>query len=85
MRLSIFAYHVSCIMNDVGEFELHPCNDVAVKVKIEKGVDGIGNDWEDVYINGKSAGNRHGGVKEFTALVNAAKPRHRIDHRADQG
>lgn len=75
MRLSTFAYHVSCIMNSAPEeFELHPCNGVAVKVRIEKNTELQPEIWDTVYINGKSAGNRHGGVKEFTAIVNAAKP-----------
>ena len=75
MRLSIFAYHVSSIMTLEGEFELHPCNGVAVKVKIERALNAeFPGTWDTVYINGKSAGNRHGGVQAFTELVNAAKP-----------
>ncbi len=74
MRLSIFAYHVSSIMNDTGEFGLHPCHGVDVNVRIEKGVDGIGNEWDSVYIDGKCAGNRHGGVQRFTEIVNATQP-----------
>ncbi len=75
MRLSIFAYHASQIMGgEPGkEFTLHPCEGVAVKVWIEKNPEQP-HIWDTVYINGKSAGNRHGGVSEFIAIVLAAKP-----------
>lgn len=77
MRLSIFAFHVSQILNSApGKFHLTPCPRVTVEVKIVKGTCPDLEDaaWDTVYINGKVAGNRQGGVIAFTALVNAAKP-----------
>lgn len=76
LRLSVLAYHASLIMNaEIGEeFELSPCNGVNVKVKIEKSQGLEGRIWDTVYLNGRSAGNRHGGIKEFSKLVIAAKP-----------
>lgn len=80
LRLQIFAGHVANIMTHQApaQFVLHPCEGVRVEVKIELSVD-VNPIWDTVYINGNCAGNRFGGVKEFTALVNAAMPNIQFD------
>jgi predicted ATPase with chaperone activity len=53
------------------EFTLHPCNGVSAKVKIQPSPNG--RQWDAVTINGKSCGNRHGGIRAFTEMVEAVK------------
>ena len=73
LRLHIFAFHVSRLMADYGEFELHPCNGVQAKVKIVRR-DPNDSINDECWINGKSVGNRCGAVTEFTNLVNQVQP-----------
>lgn len=67
MRLAIFAQHITEIMrpDNVEKFTLSPFKGFIVKVEIQ---------GEEVYLNGMACGNRHGGVQEFTRLVNEQKP-----------
>lgn len=76
MRLSIFAYHVQCIATKPApaNFSLSPCKGVEVKVEITASTVSQDTVWDDVKINGSSAGNRFGGVKAFCAIVAAAQP-----------
>lgn len=76
MRLSIFAYHVSSIMNnEPGKFSLYPCAGVRAEIEIVKEYPELkGQIWDSVYINGKHCGNRHGGVSVFTEMVCKEKP-----------
>jgi len=74
MRLYIFAYHVFQIASTTApaEFTLHPCDGVSAKVTIEPSPNG--HEWDAVTINSKSCGNRHGGIKAFTEMVQAVNP-----------
>lgn len=77
MRLSIFTFHVSQIMTmEVGgKATFHPCNGVSAEVVVEKATDGFPSPaWDSIRMNGVIVGNRQGGVKAFTNLVNNAKP-----------
>lgn len=73
MRLSVFAYHVQCLALDDGEFTLHPCEGVAVKVKAESEIERHPM-WDTVYFDGQNVGNRAGAIQKFTNMVIAAKP-----------
>jgi hypothetical protein len=77
MRLSIFAYHVQCIAitKAPAVFTLSPCDGVVADVRIEPTRHAAsGSIWDEVTVNGQSAGNRAGGVKAFCKLVAAVKP-----------
>lgn len=77
MRLSIFAYHVQTIATTPApaKFSLGPCDGVLAEVEITPAPNGLDTPvWDQVKINGKHAGNRSGGVKDFCALVAAQKP-----------
>ena len=70
--LQNFAYHVSILRHDKAptRFGLS-YKDGHCEVVITPA---IGDDpvWDSVSINGKSCGNRHGGIKEYTRLFAAA-------------
>ena len=77
IRLSIFAFHVSEIMTSPpgSRFELHPCDGVTVKVRIEKSRFVNATICDDlVYLNGECVGNRCGGRDEFAKMVNKVEP-----------
>lgn len=77
MRLSIFTYHVQSIATTPApaKFSLGPCDGVLAEVEITPAPNGLDTPvWDQVTINGKSAGNRSGGVKAFTELVAQVKP-----------
>ncbi len=81
MRLSVFAYHIGLIMLEdaPAKLRLHPCEGVAAEIVIEPAQFLKGRVWDQVSINGRWCGNRHGAIQEFTALVIDAKPEVELD------
>ncbi len=72
LSMRIFAYHISCLSTDTGSFGLSPCEGVNAEVEI---IPAGGDRFDDeVTLNGKSCGNRSGGIREFTKMVGAAAP-----------
>ena len=78
MRLQIFARHVAGIWAQEANGKpqtYHPCDGIRAEVTITPShfapSDRV---WDQVDINGKWCGNRHGGVKAFCVMVNAAAP-----------
>lgn len=75
MRMDIFAYHIQSIALDTGHFKLHPCDGVVADVNITPTpMSESGSIWDNVTINGKSYGNRAGGIKAFVKMVGEVNP-----------
>jgi hypothetical protein len=69
--LQNFAYHVSILAgvqeNEPREYGLSPIPGLHLQVKIEPcNNKELGPQWDTIWIDGRSYGNRHGGIKEFT-------------------
>ena len=72
LNMAIFAYHITCLATDTGEFNLFPCEGVEVAVKITPSCEGRINDH--VTLNGVYCGNRAGAIGDFVKMVGEAHP-----------
>ena len=77
LALGNFAYHVSILAgiqtNEPKEYGLSPVPGLHVKVRIEPcNNEELGAQWDTIYLDGVSYGNRHGGIKEYTRRFCAA-------------
>jgi hypothetical protein len=73
--LSIFAYHISLFYRaqwgpdgKTSKFGLHFYDDITVKVEIRKHECNNDLEYDHVYINGISVGNRHAAINAYTRL-----------------
>ena len=80
LRLQIFARHAALIHQQEADGkprEYYPCTGVHAIVTVTPAGGSFKGDsiWDNVEINGRHCGNRWGGLKAFTNLVNKVNPK----------
>jgi len=77
MRTQTFAHHCTSIMMQEANGKpqtYYPCDGVVAEVVVKPAHWTDDFIWNQVFINGKWCGNRHGGVKAFANMVNCVQP-----------
>ena len=70
-ELELFAYHMSCLFRDKGNFGLSTREGIYANVNITPSAlsPSEGSIWDSVTINGHWCGNRCGGAKAYARMV----------------